>query len=132
MRGLRPPVDRQGRTQRTLNPAGPGIQFHPALDTLLEEIAKSMHTLINYDAFVILRVDQPAGQLRSLFNSLRYESACSLTACPWTRASPAPPPFGQPVPVARHPQRSALTSSRTRAFAAKSRPADCEGPRSSA
>jgi sigma-B regulation protein RsbU (phosphoserine phosphatase) len=90
-------VDRQGRTQRTLTLLAQEFSSILRLDTLLEEIAKSMHTLINYDAFVILRVDQPAGQLRSLF-SLRYDERVQLDSLPMDQGiTGAAASSGQPV-----------------------------------
>ena len=90
-------VDRQGRTQRTLTLLAQEFSSILRLDTLLEEIAKSMHTLINYDAFVILQVDQPAGQLRSLF-SLRYDQRMQLESLPMDQGiTGAAASSGQPV-----------------------------------
>lgn len=90
-------VDRQNRTQRTLALLAQEFSSILRLDTLLEEIAKSMHTLINYDAFVILRVDEPARQLRSLF-SLRYDQRVQLESLPMDKGiTGAAASSGQPV-----------------------------------
>ena len=74
-------VDRQNRTQRTLALLAQEFSSILRLEKLLDEIAKSMHKLINYDAFVILQVDEPARQLRSLF-SLRYDRRVQLESLP--------------------------------------------------
>src|SRR5215469_18115057 len=65
-------VERQNRTLKTL--ANISREFTSLLDLneLLSKIASTMRTLINYDAFSILAVDQDANALRHLF-SIRYD-----------------------------------------------------------
>jgi sigma-B regulation protein RsbU (phosphoserine phosphatase) len=90
-------VDRQNRTQRTLARLAQEFSSILRLDKLLDEIAKSMHKLINYDAFVVLQVDAPAGQLRSLF-SLRYDQRVQLDSLPMDKGiTGAAASSGQPV-----------------------------------
>lgn len=90
-------VDRQNRTQRTLTKLAQEFSSILRLDKLLDEIAKSMHMLIHYDAFVVLQVDEPARQLRSLF-SLRYDQRVQLESLPMDKGiTGAAASSGQPV-----------------------------------
>ncbi|MGO9239716.1 MAG: GAF domain-containing protein [Bryobacteraceae bacterium] len=90
-------VDRQNRTQRTLTRLAQEFSSILRLDKLLDEIAKSMHALINYDAFVVLQVDAPKRQLRSLF-SLRYDQRVQLESLPIDKGiTGAAASSGQPV-----------------------------------
>jgi len=65
-------VERQNRTQRTLALLGQEFSSILELDALLDRIAKSVKKLINYDAFMVLLLDEREGVLRSRF-SLRYD-----------------------------------------------------------
>jgi phosphoserine phosphatase RsbU/P len=65
-------VERQNRIQRTLALLSQEFSSILQLDALLDRIAKSVKKLINYDAFMVLLVDQREGVLRSRF-SLRYD-----------------------------------------------------------
>lgn len=65
-------VERQNRIQRTLALLGQEFSSILQLDALLDRIAKSVKKLINYDAFMVLLVDEREGVLRSRF-SLRYD-----------------------------------------------------------
>ncbi len=90
-------VDRQNRTQRTLTRLAQEFSSILRLDKLLDEIAKSIHALINYDAFVVLQVDEPKRQLRSLF-SLRYDQRVQLESLPIDKGiTGAAASSGQPV-----------------------------------
>jgi phosphoserine phosphatase RsbU/P len=74
-------VERQNRTQRTL--ALLAQEFSSILDPdkLLDKIAKSIRTLINYDAFMVLLIDEQHGVLRSRF-SLRFDERTQLASLP--------------------------------------------------
>ncbi len=74
-------VDRQNRIQRTLTLLAQEFSSILQLDTLLDKIAKSVRTLINYDAFIILQVDESAKVMRSLF-SLRYDQRVQIDVLP--------------------------------------------------
>lgn len=65
-------VERQNRTQRTLSLLGQEFSSILDLDKLLERIAKSIKKLINYDAFMVLLLDERGEELVSRF-SLRYD-----------------------------------------------------------
>lgn len=65
-------VERQNRIQRTLALLSQEFSSILELDALLDRIAKSVKKLINYDAFMVLLVDEREGVLRSRF-SLRYD-----------------------------------------------------------
>ena len=65
-------VERQNRTQRTLSLLGQEFSSILQLDALLDRIAKSVKKLINYDAFMVLLLNEREGVLRSRF-SLRYD-----------------------------------------------------------
>jgi sigma-B regulation protein RsbU (phosphoserine phosphatase) len=77
-------VERQGRIQRTLALLGQEFSSILQLDALLEKIAKSVRTLINYDAFIILRVDEEQQLLRCLF-SLHYDQRVRHESMPLDR-----------------------------------------------
>ncbi|HKE24324.1 MAG TPA: GAF domain-containing SpoIIE family protein phosphatase [Bryobacteraceae bacterium] len=74
-------VERQNRTLKTL--ANISREFTSLLDLneLLSKIASTMRTLINYDAFSILAVDQDANALRHLF-SIRYDQRVNTDNIP--------------------------------------------------
>jgi sigma-B regulation protein RsbU (phosphoserine phosphatase) len=74
-------VERQNRTLKTL--ANISREFSSILDLneLLSKIASTMRTLINYDAFSILAVDQEARALRHLF-SIRYDQRVNTDNIP--------------------------------------------------
>ena len=74
-------VDRQNRIQRTLTLLAQEFSSILRLELLLDKIARSVRTLINYDAFVILEADEQAQQLRSLF-SQRYDERVQLQSLP--------------------------------------------------
>ena len=74
-------VDRQSRIQRTLTLLAQEFSSILQLETLLDKIAKSVRTLINYDAFIILQVDESAKVMRSLF-SLRYDQRVQVPVLP--------------------------------------------------
>lgn len=74
-------VDRQNRIQRTLTLLAQEFSSILQLDTLLDKIAKSVRTLINYDAFIVLQVDESAKVMRSLF-SLRYDQRVQVPVLP--------------------------------------------------
>jgi sigma-B regulation protein RsbU (phosphoserine phosphatase) len=74
-------VDHQNRIQRTLALLAQEFSSILQLDTLLDKIAKSVRTLINYDAFIILQVDETAKVMRSLF-SLRYDQRMQTDVLP--------------------------------------------------
>ena len=74
-------VDQQNRIQRTLALLAQEFSSILQLDTLLDKIAKSVRTLINYDAFIILQVDDGAKLMRSLF-SQRYDQRVQLDVLP--------------------------------------------------
>lgn len=65
-------VERQNRIQRTLALLSQEFSSILELDALLDRIAKSVKKLINYDAFMVLLVDEREGVLRSRF-SVRYD-----------------------------------------------------------
>jgi sigma-B regulation protein RsbU (phosphoserine phosphatase) len=74
-------VERQGRIQRTLALLGQEFSSILHLDALLDKIAKSIRTLINYDAFIILAVDEEKRVMRNMF-SLRYDQRVQLESLP--------------------------------------------------
>jgi phosphoserine phosphatase RsbU/P len=74
-------VDRQNRIQRTLTLLAQEFSSILQLDKLLDKIAKSVRTLINYDAFIVLQVDESAKVMRSLF-SLRYDQRVQIDVLP--------------------------------------------------
>lgn len=74
-------VDRQNRIQRTLTLLAQEFSSILQLEKLLDKIAKSVRTLINYDAFIILQVDESAKVMRSLF-SLRYDQRVQIDVLP--------------------------------------------------
>jgi sigma-B regulation protein RsbU (phosphoserine phosphatase) len=65
-------VERQSRIQRTLSLLSQEFSSILKQEKLLDKIARSVRTLIPYDAFMILRVDEEAGMLRNVF-SARYD-----------------------------------------------------------
>jgi len=74
-------VDRQSRIQRTLSLLAQEFSSILQLEKLLDKIAKSVRTLINYDAFIVLQVDDSAKVMRSLF-SLRYDERVQIDVLP--------------------------------------------------
>ena len=60
-------VERQNRTQRTLARMAQEFSSILNVEALLNKIAKSIRKLINYDAFLVMQVDEEAQQLKSLF-----------------------------------------------------------------
>jgi sigma-B regulation protein RsbU (phosphoserine phosphatase) len=74
-------VDRQNRIQRTLTLLAQEFSSILQLDILLDKIAKSVRTLINYDAFIVLQVDESAKVMRSLF-SQRYDQRVQIDVLP--------------------------------------------------
>lgn len=75
-------VERQNRTQRTLAAMGQEFSSILKLDDLLEKIARSVKTLINYDAFIVMQVDEAGGQLRSLY-SQRFDKKAQILSLPY-------------------------------------------------
>lgn len=76
-------VERQNKTQRTLGRMAQEFSSILNLDALLNKIAKSIRKLINYDAFLVMLVDEEAQTLTSLF-SLRYDQRTQHTSLPIT------------------------------------------------
>ena len=74
-------VDRQNRTLRTLSTLSQEFSSILDLDELLGKIAKSVRTLINYDAFSILLIDQDRRVLRHRF-SVRFDQRVALDNIP--------------------------------------------------
>jgi sigma-B regulation protein RsbU (phosphoserine phosphatase) len=74
-------VDRQNRIQRTLVLLAQEFSSILDLNVLLDKIAKSVRTLINYDAFLVLLVDHEKGVLRERF-SQRYDRRIPLETLP--------------------------------------------------
>jgi sigma-B regulation protein RsbU (phosphoserine phosphatase) len=74
-------VERQSRTQRTLAAMAQEYSSILQLDALLDKVARSVKTLINYDAFVIMRVDEQAGLMRSLY-SQRFDRKTQIASFP--------------------------------------------------
>jgi sigma-B regulation protein RsbU (phosphoserine phosphatase) len=74
-------VERQIRTQRTLLQMARDFSSILDPDALLDKLAKLIHTVIAYDAFSILLVDEGAHLLRHRF-SLRYDQRSQLQDLP--------------------------------------------------
>lgn len=74
-------VDRQNRTLRTLAHLSQEFSSILALDELLGKIAKTIHALINYDAFSVMLVDDALRVLRHRFSE-RYDERASLDNIP--------------------------------------------------
>lgn len=74
-------VEQQHRTARALALLAREFSSILELDALLDKIAKSIHTLIPYDAFSILMVNEERGVLRNRF-SLRYDQRAQLDDLP--------------------------------------------------
>jgi sigma-B regulation protein RsbU (phosphoserine phosphatase) len=74
-------VDRQNKTQRTLALLAQEFSSILNLDMLLEKISKSVRTLISYDAFVIMLIDEARGQLVARF-SQRYDQRTQMESLP--------------------------------------------------
>ncbi len=74
-------VERQNRTQRTLTAMAQEFSSILKLDALLEKIARSMKTLINFDAFIVMQVDDVARELRILY-SQRYDKRSPMDSLP--------------------------------------------------
>ena len=74
-------VERQNKTQRTLGGMAQEFSSILKLDELLEKVARSVHKLINYDAFMVLRVDEQGRHLRSVF-SQRFDKKLQLDSLP--------------------------------------------------
>lgn len=75
-------IERQNRTQRTLATMGQEFSSILKLDELLEKIARSVKTLINYDAFIVMQVDQAGKQLHSLY-SQRFDKKTQIDSLPY-------------------------------------------------
>lgn len=90
-------IERQSRTQRTL--AAMAQEFSSILDLeqLLEKIALSIRRLINYDAFMVMVVDEAAGVLRNL-HSRRFDRTEARASLPLGQGiTGAAAASGQPV-----------------------------------
>ncbi|WP_321474171.1 GAF domain-containing protein [uncultured Paludibaculum sp.] len=74
-------VERQSKTQRVLGHMAHEFSSILKLDDLLVKIAKSVRTLINFDAFIVLQVDEERKELRSLF-SQRYDQRVQMESLP--------------------------------------------------
>ncbi|MCS7043322.1 MAG: GAF domain-containing protein [Bryobacteraceae bacterium] len=74
-------IERQSRTQRTLAAMAQEFSSILKLDQLLEKIALSIKRLINYDAFMVLVVDEEAGVLRNLY-SQRFDRTAASESLP--------------------------------------------------
>lgn len=77
-------VERQNRTLRMLSRASQEFSSIMALDQLLSKIARSVRTLINYDAFSILLVDERRGVLKNCFSE-RYDERVEVDNVPLGR-----------------------------------------------
>lgn len=74
-------VEQQNKTQRTLAAMAREFSSILKLDDLLEKVAGSVHKLINYDAFMILRLDEQGRHLHSVF-SQRFDEKAQLASLP--------------------------------------------------
>jgi sigma-B regulation protein RsbU (phosphoserine phosphatase) len=74
-------VDRQNKTMRLLSQLSQEFSSILDLNELLARIAASVRTLINYDAFSILLLDEQAGLLRHRF-SVRHDQRVALDIVP--------------------------------------------------
>jgi sigma-B regulation protein RsbU (phosphoserine phosphatase) len=74
-------VERQNRTQRALTAMAQEFSSILKLDDLLVKVAKSVRTLMNYDSFMVMRVDEARQQLRSVF-SIRYDKRDQMDSWP--------------------------------------------------
>lgn len=74
-------VDRQNRIQRTLALLAQEFSSILKLDALLENVARGVRSLINYDGFMILLVDEERRLLTSRF-SLRYDERTPMEVLP--------------------------------------------------
>ena len=74
-------VERQNRTLRTLAHLSREFGSILALDELLGKIAKTIHAMVNFDAFSILLVDQQKMVLRHRFSE-RYDERVELDNIP--------------------------------------------------
>lgn len=74
-------VERQNRIQRTLSVVSQEFSSILKQEELLEKIARSVRTIIHYDAFMILRVDEQEGVMKSVF-SVRYDKRAQMETVP--------------------------------------------------
>jgi sigma-B regulation protein RsbU (phosphoserine phosphatase) len=74
-------IERQNRTQRTLAAMAQEFSSILDLDQLLEKVALSIKRLINYDAFMVMVVDQAAGVLRTV-HSRRFDETQPRASLP--------------------------------------------------
>jgi sigma-B regulation protein RsbU (phosphoserine phosphatase) len=74
-------IEQQSRTQRTLAAMAQEFSSILKLDQLLEKIALSIKRLINYDAFIVLVIDETAGLLRNLY-SQRFDRTAASESLP--------------------------------------------------
>ena len=77
-------VEQSNRTQRTLTLLAQEFSSILDVDALLDKIAKSVRTLINYDAFTIMLIDEARGVMKSRF-SLRYDEKLPVATWPLDR-----------------------------------------------
>jgi len=90
-------IERQSRTQRTLAAMAQEFSSILDLDRLLEKIALNIRRLINYDAFMVMVVDEAAGVLRNL-HSRRFDQTEARKALPLGQGiTGAAAASGQPV-----------------------------------
>ncbi len=74
-------IERQSRTQRTLAAMAQEFSSILDLDQLLERISINIRRLINYDAFMVMVVDEAAGLLRNL-HSRRFDQTEAQKSLP--------------------------------------------------
>ncbi len=90
-------IERQSRTQRTLAAMAQEFSSILDLDQLLEKISISIRRLINYDAFMVMVVDEAAGVLRNL-HSRRFDQTEARKSLPLGQGiTGAAAASGQPV-----------------------------------
>ncbi|MCC7157525.1 MAG: GAF domain-containing protein [Bryobacterales bacterium] len=77
-------VEQSNRTQRTLTHLAHEFSSILDVDALLDKIAKSIHGLINYDAFTIMLIDETRSVMKSRF-SQRYDEKLPVATWPLDR-----------------------------------------------
>jgi sigma-B regulation protein RsbU (phosphoserine phosphatase) len=74
-------TERQFRTIRTLSAISQELSAILDLDRLLNRVASSVRSLLNYDAFSVMLIDEPKQALRFRF-SIRYDQRVNLDNIP--------------------------------------------------
>jgi sigma-B regulation protein RsbU (phosphoserine phosphatase) len=74
-------IERQSRTQKTLAAMAQEFSSILKLDQLLEKIALSIKRLINYDAFMVMVIDESSGVLRNMY-SQRFDRTRASDSLP--------------------------------------------------